>query len=283
MKIFISWSGNRSRDIAKALYWFLPRVMNSFDPWISCEDIAPGKRWSHEISEQLEVSKVGILCLTPENYSEPWLLFEAGALSKSISENNCVIPYFNNFKPTDINGPLTLFQGMQATKEDTRKIVEILYEMVTSTEEVTISREILIDSFNKYWVDFKAKIDEANNQSQVEVKKRPSEEILEEILIHVRSLIYNSNISPNTDDEFQPFMIRLSYLLDEMQSTFERYPYTPKKIISPIDYLKECNIFLAKPEQTVLNPKRAESLFMSYEKYIQDSIDIKDLENLSQE
>jgi hypothetical protein len=45
-------------------------------------DIDKGRRWSPEISKQLSEANLGLVCLTPENQSEAWINFEAGALSK---------------------------------------------------------------------------------------------------------------------------------------------------------------------------------------------------------
>jgi hypothetical protein len=46
------------------------------------EDIDKGQRWGLILAEQLESTHAGVICLTPENLTAPWLLFEAGALSK---------------------------------------------------------------------------------------------------------------------------------------------------------------------------------------------------------
>ena len=60
MKIFISWSGEPSGAVGKALRDWLPNVIQVLDPWISKSDIDKGTRWSSEIAEQLQASRVGI-------------------------------------------------------------------------------------------------------------------------------------------------------------------------------------------------------------------------------
>src|SRR5215472_19191834 len=82
LRIFISWSGSRSRGTAEALRDWLPDVLNIVDPWLSAADVEKGAKWRQVISGELEKANFAILCLTPENLSSPWLLFEAGALSK---------------------------------------------------------------------------------------------------------------------------------------------------------------------------------------------------------
>jgi TIR domain len=93
MSGFISWSGKRSKDIALELRRWLPNVLQAADVWMSDVDIEVGMRGIHEIFTHLEKAKVGIICLTPENSNAPWLLFEAGALSKQVVEKSRVCPY----------------------------------------------------------------------------------------------------------------------------------------------------------------------------------------------
>lgn len=81
--VFISWSGPRSKSAAEILKRWLPIVVHTANPWMSATDIDKGTRWSEEVAAALDTMKAGIICLTPENLSAEWLLFEAGALSKT--------------------------------------------------------------------------------------------------------------------------------------------------------------------------------------------------------
>ena len=84
MKVFISWSGNQSKAIASEFKEWIPAVIQAVKPYFSFNDINKGSRWATEISLELEQSKVGLTCLTRENLEALWIMFEAGALSKSI-------------------------------------------------------------------------------------------------------------------------------------------------------------------------------------------------------
>ena len=55
MKVFISWSGDRSKAVAEAIQEWVRMLIQSVEPWISI-DIAKGKRWSSEISTRLGVT-----------------------------------------------------------------------------------------------------------------------------------------------------------------------------------------------------------------------------------
>jgi hypothetical protein len=75
MEVFISWSGERSKAVAEALHDWLPNVIQTVRPWVSLADIEKGTRWNTDIASQLAECRVGLICLTPENVSAPWLLF----------------------------------------------------------------------------------------------------------------------------------------------------------------------------------------------------------------
>jgi TIR domain len=84
MKVFISWSGSKSQDVAVALGDWLPGVINRIEPFVSAKDIYAGSRWESEIASQLDTTNFGIVCVTRENQAAPWLNFEAGALAKAV-------------------------------------------------------------------------------------------------------------------------------------------------------------------------------------------------------
>jgi hypothetical protein len=114
MDVFISWSGERSKYVAQRLHVWLRQVLQMVKPWMSSENILAGARWTAEIVAHLSTSKFGVICVTPENLSAPWLVFEAGALAKTIDEKTHVSPYLIGLdqiaheeqKQTDTSGEL---------------------------------------------------------------------------------------------------------------------------------------------------------------------------------
>jgi hypothetical protein len=77
---------------AEALRGWLPKIINALKPWLSSADIDKGARWSADVASRLEAAKAGIICLTPSNLHSDWILFEAGALSKTL-KNTFVCPF----------------------------------------------------------------------------------------------------------------------------------------------------------------------------------------------
>ena len=84
MKVFISWSGETSFEVAKILKEWIPCIIQDVEPYFSSEDIDKGARWSTDIAKELEEASFGILCVTRDNLQSQWLNFEAGALYFSI-------------------------------------------------------------------------------------------------------------------------------------------------------------------------------------------------------
>ena len=82
MLLFISWSGNKSKAAASELQQWLQEIIQAIEPWMST-DIEKGSKWIDELSERLERSRVGILCLTKSALESGWIHYEAGALAKT--------------------------------------------------------------------------------------------------------------------------------------------------------------------------------------------------------
>jgi hypothetical protein len=68
---------------------------------MSDEDIETGARWAEAIGSNLSDSNYGIVVVTKDNQQKPWLLFEAGALSKAIKEAR-VVPLLADLAPADL-------------------------------------------------------------------------------------------------------------------------------------------------------------------------------------
>ncbi|WP_132093928.1 TIR domain-containing protein [Caulobacter sp. BK020] len=68
LKVFISWSGDRSKALAQAIHGWLPLVLHYVEPWLSQSDIDAGERWSVEVAKELSACTFGITCVTREKY-----------------------------------------------------------------------------------------------------------------------------------------------------------------------------------------------------------------------
>ena len=131
MKIFLSWSKEPSRTIARHLRDLIPGLIPGAIGWMSDEDVQKGDRWYSAIVNELEAAKTGIIVVTPQNLHEPWLYFEAGAISKAIGEGR-VHPLICGLDFSDLPGPLSAFQATKFEKSDVLKLVLALNQAGTA-------------------------------------------------------------------------------------------------------------------------------------------------------
>lgn len=182
LKVFVSWSGSRSLHVAAALCELLPEVIADVAPWISAHNIDAGARWASELMNRLESSHFGIICLTPENLNTPWLLFEAGSLAKSVAVAR-VVPYLIGVSPEDVKFPLAQFQGVEANREGTRKLVDAL----NANLEEPMDAARLERMFQRWWPDFEQRLAQAPAASSAPPTVRSDRELLTEILALLRA------------------------------------------------------------------------------------------------
>ena len=149
MKIFLSWSGEFSLEVALAFQDWLPSVIHSLDPWVSSEDINKGERWGNQLATELETTLFGIICVDSTNFNSKWLNFEAGALSKSV-DHSSVAPFLFNISPTDLKGPLTQFQCTRFEKQDIKKLIHSINNKLLDPVE----KDRLNKTFDSCWTNF---------------------------------------------------------------------------------------------------------------------------------
>ena len=190
MKIFISWSGVLSYEIGATIRDWLPNVIQATKPYFSPEDIEKGARWFGEISNELEASTVGLLCLTPSNLEAPWLIFEAGALAKSMDKTH-VIPMLFGVKKSELKGPLLQFQAADFNKDEFLRVVKTIN---SSIKENALKTSVLENVFDKWWPDLKAKIKQImkNKPTEEEIVSRSDRDLIEEILDILRYAHYQA-------------------------------------------------------------------------------------------
>lgn len=86
---------------------------------------------------------IGILCVTKENLEAPWLLFEAGALAKSMQDGR-VIPLRLDVEPSDITGPLQQFHSEKVDSAGVKKLLVSL----NGSWATPIAEEVLQNVFD---------------------------------------------------------------------------------------------------------------------------------------
>ena len=222
MKVFISWSGIRSKYVAEALRSWIPKVLQAIKPWMSEEDISTGTRWSAEIATELELSKVGIICITPENQHNPWVMFESGALSKTISET-FVCPYLYDLSTSQLSGPMSQFQASLATKDGTAKIIQTLNKALGDSR---IVESELDEIFDVWWPKLEENLSKAPSVDTEVIVKRPNETILEEILSNSREQMRREEIRLNAFQNKDQKIDTLMQMLEGWVNTLNKSTFT---------------------------------------------------------
>ncbi|WP_406297026.1 TIR domain-containing protein [Embleya sp. NBC_00888] len=191
MKVFLSWSGERSRQVAEALKYWIPDVIQEIDPWVSSQDIAKGGKGIEEITHELAATDFGIICVTPENEASRWINFEAGSLAKQFAIAH-VAPFLIDMKIADLTGPLAKFQAtVGESRDDVRKLIG---DMNKASAGRVVAEDRLERSFARSWPELEGALQEARRTSLPEGLQnsinRSEAEMLEEILLLVRKQEY---------------------------------------------------------------------------------------------
>lgn len=186
MRVFIGWSGDRSRLVAGGFKSLLEYTFEGIDVFVS-DYIEPGEAWGPRLQNELEQSQFGVLCLTAENFDAPWLLFEAGAMAKKFeSSRTRVVPYLIDILPeAAARSPLAQFQQVKADRDGTLFLVK----SINALREVPQGSERLLKVFNGGWLEF----EQTMKALPVDVERprdaRSDREILETILQQIGILV----------------------------------------------------------------------------------------------
>ncbi|EPY4494368.1 toll/interleukin-1 receptor domain-containing protein [Klebsiella quasipneumoniae] len=196
MKIFVSWSGSRSKAVAELFSDWLKCVIQVSQPWISTRDIDRGAIWFSEINDKLRDVSVGVVFLTQENKDKPWILFETGALAKGLTSNR-VCTFLIDLKPTDLQDPLAQFNHTLPEKSGLWELIRTINSSIT---ENPLDDKTLEKVFNTYWPQFNNGFLQALEDNPIGeiIPPRSEQDILSEILNNTRTL--NQKIRKIEDD-----------------------------------------------------------------------------------
>ncbi|MCI1075396.1 toll/interleukin-1 receptor domain-containing protein [Stenotrophomonas maltophilia] len=203
MKVFISWSGERSRQVANLLRDWLSCVIQAVKPWVSNRDIDRGALWFGQISTQLQDSTVGIICLTQENKTQPWILFEAGALAKGLSTAR-VCTLLVDLEPEHIKDPLAQFNH---TKPDKDSMYALASTLNTALAENGLDAKVLESAFQTYWPQFEADFRTIIDSTEAPPPEKPKNqaEVMQEVLSTVRAM--STRLTRIEQESANPFMM----------------------------------------------------------------------------
>lgn len=194
MKIFLSWSGDVSHSMAVVFREWLPIMFGGLSAFVSSEDIEKGARWANELDTELDDTDFGLLFLTPDNLAAPWLLYEAGALAKSVSHGRCAC-VLHNVSKSNLTYPLARFQATALERADLMLLMQAINKQLGESGQR--ERE-LEERFEALW----PRLDEAlatittSADPKAPPPTRTDRELLEELLAAVRLLTETFDAAP---------------------------------------------------------------------------------------
>lgn len=185
LKVFISWSGERSKAVATQVKQWVGQVFQGTEVFMSDEDIMAGTNWSERIKSELANTTVGIICMTPENQDAKWINFEMGALSKEVRDGDTrVIPLLIGFNSTQqVGQPAASLNMVMLNKDGLRKIAYSLNQVMENKREQS-AIDLVTDM---WWKELSASIETAAGELPTQSPPERSERaMVEEILETVR-------------------------------------------------------------------------------------------------
>ena len=237
MKVFISWSGSQSKELAEAIREWIPNVIQAVSPYFTPSDIEKGTRWSNDIAKELESSSIGILCITRENIRAPWIMFEAGALSKSLEKTH-VCPILFGVAATDIEGPLKQFQCTAFEKGDVKQLITTINGRL---QEGKLAQKTLEAVFEKWWPDLLEKVSNILGKEEAPAEPiRSDRELLQEVLLLARRATASSrstSINPRALVDIAERLIEVHDQQVHRQGSYQDALDLLKPMQNPLGYL----------------------------------------------
>jgi len=186
MKVFISWSGARSKAVAELLDDWIRCVLQVVKPWVSTRDVDRGSLWFSEICDNLQEGTIGIVCLTRENKERPWILFEAGALARGLASQR-VMTFLVDLQAADISDPLAQFNHTLPTFEGLKSLIATINYRLN---DEAISEKTLDNVYSTYWPQFEKQFERimATTPDAAGVPDRTPESKIDEVLSYVRGM-----------------------------------------------------------------------------------------------
>ncbi|TCJ33339.1 toll/interleukin-1 receptor domain-containing protein [Parafrankia sp. BMG5.11] len=187
MQVFLSWSGGDMKEVAELLNEWMPTVLQSAKPWVSSQDISSGSRSMGVLADELAHLSAGIICISNETQSAPWINFEAGALSKFL-DKALVIPFLVGLSPANLKGPLSQFQAVDSSsKTDVARMLSA----INLASPSPVPENVLTRSVERGWSELAERLDKIRLQMSrtkptVEAPLRSTRELVEELLLITR-------------------------------------------------------------------------------------------------
>lgn len=191
MRIFISWSGEASREVALALREWLPNVIQTLDPFVSSKDIDKGEHWAQRLQDELREVGFGVVCLAADNLQSPWLHYEAGAIGKAVGARVC--PVLFGISKSDVRPPMS---QLQLTDLVQAEVEDLVLSINKAAGTAAMPDERVRAAVEQWWPKLESALasialpeaDDTSESAEPEQPKLSAEEYQREILASIQQL-----------------------------------------------------------------------------------------------
>ncbi len=165
MKIFISWSKEKGKALAKATKQFLENTLGNDIEFFFSPEMYKGTRVDHEIHSNLLDSDKCLVCITSENFKNPWLMYEAGVVygaNYAKSSSGIVIPILFEHVPewsSWIDKPLNRYVPIQI-QDDNGNFSIAKNDFKKFFEQISKEYKIKIKKFEQNWTLYEKSVRE---------------------------------------------------------------------------------------------------------------------------
>lgn len=156
LRVFISWSGTRSKLVAVTLATWLPEVIPGIETWFSEKTKGGTVAWfEKELNKELRRADFAVICVLPENWNNPWLSYESGVVLGKIKKETRIFPYVidKHAKRRAMPDPLHFFWAEMANFNGTLKLVEAISEAARGRPLTKTQLTKLRRVFEEKWPD----------------------------------------------------------------------------------------------------------------------------------
>lgn len=172
MRIFISWSKDKSRQLAEETKKFISNLFGNSVEFFFSPEMYKGTRVDNQIHEELLKCDKCLVCITSENFKNPWLLYEAGIIfgsNHSKTNSGIVIPIL--FEPIPdwsswIDKPLNQYVPIQMQSYN-REFDCGKRDFKRFMEELANELNVSFKYFNKFWSLYEKAINEILEKEQL--------------------------------------------------------------------------------------------------------------------
>lgn len=157
MKIFISWSKNKSRQLAELTKNFICNTLDGNIEIFFSPKMYKGTCVDFEIHKNLLSSNKCIVCITADNFKNPWLMYESGVVYgsnySSNNESGIVIPILFEFIPdwsSWVDKPLNRYVPI-SIQDPNKSFKNSKVEFERFFNEIAKESDSKVKNFNRNW------------------------------------------------------------------------------------------------------------------------------------